>query len=272
MKRNQKIVLYILISVFMLLTAIFLPSIKLFLKQTMNSEFIEKAGKYALSANIKIVQLKYKNDGNSSSIAVSAGASGVIIRKEGNKYYALTAEHVIAESDDIDKTRIIVMGYDDFDYADVLSKGEKFQGIANYYEQFPEASVEYSSDKYDLAVISFISNEAYTVLPIADEIPRYGDSVACISNPYGKRNIITAGKIISRRPSPFGDEAGNMQYPVIKHTAIISAGSSGSALLNEDLEVVGINIGGNENMFRQFISGMAMPNDRIHAFLKEWGD
>ncbi|WP_432402173.1 S1 family peptidase [Wukongibacter sp. M2B1] len=236
----------------------------------MNREFIEKVDKYALSANIKIVQLKYRNEGNSKSTSASAGASGVIIRKEGNKYYALTAEHVVTEYDNIDKTQIIVMGYDDLDFKDYLSKGGEFQGIVNYYQQFPEAVVEYSNEKYDLAIISFIADEVYKVLPVADEIPKYGDIVASMSNPYGERNIVTAGKVSSRKPRPFGDEAGKMQYPIIKHTAILSEGSSGSALLNENLEIVGINLGGNENVFRQFISGMAMPSDRILSFLEEW--
>lgn len=270
MKKNQKTILNISIIVFILLISFFLHSIKSFLNQAMNSEFIEKVGKYPLSANIKIVQLKYRSDGKNSSTAVSAGGSGVIIRREGNKYYALTAEHVIEESDNVDKTQIVVMGYDDLDFANSLSKGGKFQGIANYYRKFPEAVVEYSNDKYDLAVISFITDKAYTVLSVADETPEYGDIVASMSNPYGKRNIVTAGKISSRKPVPFGDGAGKMRYPIIKHTSIISEGSSGSALLNENLEIVGINLGGGENIFRKHISGMAMPSNLILDFLEEW--
>lgn len=270
MKRKQKTVLNISIVVFTLLISFSLPSIKSFLNQAMNSELIEKVDKYALSSNIKIVQLKYKTEGNGSSTAVSAGASGVIIHKEGNKYYALTAQHVIEESDNLDKTQIIVMGYDDLDLADSLNKGGKFQGSANYYKQFPEAVVEYSNDKYDLAVISFTADKAYTVLSVAAEAPEYGDIVASMSNPYGKRNIVTAGKIISRKPSPFGKEAGKMQYPIIKHTSVISGGSSGSALLNGNLEIVGINLGGSENILRKYIYGMAMPSNLILDFLEEW--
>ena len=270
MKRNRKIVFNISIIVFILLIFFFLPSIKLFFNQVLNSEFIEKVGNYALSANIKIVQLKYKNDGKSSSTSVSAGASGVIIRRESNKYYALTAKHVISESDNVDKTQIIVMGYDDIDDAVELSKGGKFQGLDNYYQQFSKAVVEYSNDKYDLAIISFIDDKSYTVLSISDEIPKYGDIVASMSNPNGKRNVITAGKISSRKPSPFGDEAGKMQYPIITHTSVLSEGSSGSALLNENLDIVGINLGGRENIFRQYICGMAMPSNFILDFLEEW--
>ncbi len=58
-----------------------------------------------------------------------------------------------------------------------------------------------------------------------------------MGNPHGKRNSVTAGKISSKKPRPFGDNAGDM-------------------------------LGGNENLIRQFISGMAMPSDRIRAFLE----
>ncbi len=271
MKTKQKTVFLRIMVVLILIISFFLPSIKSFLNQRMNSEFIEKVGKYVLSANIKIVQLNYRNnDGNISSTSVSAGASGVIIRKENNKYYALTAEHVIKELDNIDKTQIIILGYDDLDFKDYINNGGEYQGIINYYQQFPEATIEYSNDKYDLALISFIADEDYTVLSVADEIPKYGDIVASMSNPYGKRNIVTAGKVSSRKPRPFGDKAGEIQYPIIRHTSVLSEGSSGSALLNENMEIVGINLGGGENIFRKYIYGMAMPSDRILDFFEEW--
>jgi serine protease Do len=270
MKIKQKSVLIISIVVFILLISFSLFLTKSLLNHAVYSKIIEKVDKYALSANLKIVQLKYRSDGNSSSTGVSAGASGVIIRKEGNKYYALTAEHVIEESDNVDKTRIIVMGYNDLDFADSLGKGGEFQGVANYYQQFPKAEVEYSNDKYDLAIISFSTDKAYKVLSVADESPEHGDIVASMSNPYGKRNIVTAGKISSKKPAPFGDGAGKMQYPIIKHTSVISQGSSGSALLNENLEIVGINLGGRENIFRQYILGMAIPSNLILDFLRKW--
>ncbi len=270
MKRKKKTIRLILIVICVLFISFFLPAIKSFIYQSTNNDFFEKVNQYALSANIKIVQQQYVNEGNVSSSSVSAGASGVIIRRENNKYYVLTAEHVIRELEDIDKTRIVVIGYDQLDFNDYLSKGGKYQGIEDYYRQFPEAVVEYENEKYDLAIISFISNEDYTVLLISEEIPQHGDVVASMSNPYVERNMVTVGKVSSRKPVPFGDKAGNMQYPIIKHTATISEGSSGGALLNENLEIVGINLGGAENIFRKFISGMAMPNDRIYTFLEEW--
>ena len=132
MKTKQKIT-FISILVSTIFISIFLPSIKSFYNQAMNREFLKNAESNALSANIKIIQLKYRSEENSGSIAVSAGASGVIIRKEGNRYFALTANHVISKLDDVDKTKIVVMGYDDLDFNDSLNMGGKFKGIANYY-------------------------------------------------------------------------------------------------------------------------------------------
>lgn len=139
-------------------------------------------------------------------------------------------------------------------------------------QQFPRAVIEYANEKYDLAIIRFDSDKDYTVLSISKETPEYGDIVASMSNPYRERNIVTAGKVSTLKPRPFGDKAGEMQYPIIRHTAMISEGSSGSALLNENLEIAGINLGGGENIFRKFVHGMAMPSDLIHDFLEEWED
>ena len=269
MKAKPKTILFIIIVLIILSISFLLPLISPSINQSLNKEFIEKVDQDALSANINIVGLEYRNEEN-ASISVPEGASGVIIGKESNKYYALTAKHIFKEPNNNHTTRFIVMGHNHPDFIDFLSKGGEHQGMTNYYEQFPEAEVEYSNDKYDLAIISFKTNENYTVLPISTEIPKYGDIVAAMGTQNGKRNIVTAGKISSRKPSPFGDEEGNFQYPIIKHTAFVSAGSSGSALLNEDLEIVGINLGGKENMFHSFISGMAMPSDRISTFMDEW--
>ena len=269
MKTKLKIIL-LLVLVSIILILILLPLIKPYYNQAMNKDFIENVERKALSANIKIIQLKYETGINGSSIAVSAGASGVIIRKEGNKYFALTANHVISEMDDVDQTRIVVLGYDDLDFKDYLNMGGEYVGIANYYMQFPEITVEHANEKSDLALISFTSDKVYTVLSLAEDAAKYGDKVAAMSNPYGKRNIVTAGKIGSKGFWNYEDQAGKFKYSIIKHSALTSEGSSGSALLNEDLDIVGINLGGNENLLHQFVSGMAIPSDQIRAFLGEW--
>ena len=267
----SKIASGFVIPIFILLIVFFSPVFKSFIYQQLHRGFIEQVDQDALSANIKVVQLEYRDDGDIVSTAVSAGAGGVVFRREGNRYYALTARHVVADIDSVDQTRFVAMGYDDLDYADALDRGEKYRGIAGYYQQFPEAAVEFSSDPYDLAIISFVSEKDLAALPVSDKMPAYGDKVAAMSNPHGKRNTITVGRISSRKEAPFGDEAGKMQHGVIRHTCLLSEGSSGSALLGENLEIVGINLGGGGNLFRRHLYGMAMPANRILDFLEEWG-
>ena len=264
----KKILILILASIIIIL--IVTPSIKPYYNQATNKEFIKDVENNALSANIKIVQLKYISGLNSSSIAVSAGASGVIIHKEGNRYFVLTANHVITELEEADRTQIVVMGYDDLDYSDTLNMGGEYVGIANYYLQFPEIIVEHIDEKSDLALISFTSDKVYTVLSLAEDEAKYGDKVASMSNPHGKRNIVTAGRVGSKGFWDYEDRTGKFKYSIIKHSALTSEGSSGSALLNQELELVGITLGGNENLFRQFVSGMAIPNDQIRSFLREY--
>ncbi len=256
----------ILFLIATIIIIVFLPTIKLRYNQTMNQDFISNIESKVLSANIKIIQLTYESGYNSTSTGVSAGASGVIFRREGNKYFALTANHVIAKRENVDRTEIIAMGFDDMDF-DIDDFGS---GVANHYKQFPVCTLEHASEKYDLAVISFVSDKEYAVLPLAENIPKYGDQIATMSNPYSERNAVSAGKIRSRKNWNYEDESGKFIYPIINHTALTSSGSSGSALINEDLEIVGINIGGNENLFRQFVSGMAIPIDQVRIFLGEW--
>jgi S1-C subfamily serine protease len=270
MKYDKNKILLRAIVVTLVILIIIYPSIRNKLNQKIHEDFIQNIGQNALSANVMIIKENYKKEENLSSNSISAGASGAIFRKEENKYFALTAAHVIENREDSDRIAIIVMGYNDLDFKDYLNSGGEFRGISNYYKQFPKGEVEYYNEKYDLAIVSFYSDKNYKVLTISDKSSEYGDKVGAISNPHGKRNNITAGKVVSRKPKAFGDESGEMQFPVIRHTAMISEGSSGSALLNKDFEIVGINLGGNENLFRQYISGMAMPSDKILDFISEW--
>lgn len=268
--KRKKTILQILICISVVALSISFPAIRGNIYEVAYADFVEEVQQKALSANIKIVQVQYEKGYNSSSMSVSAGASGVIIRREGNKYYALTAKHVIDEQETVDKTEIVVLGVNDLDYRDTLKNGGAFTGIADYYLKFPSVTVEYKKSEYDLALVSFVSDEEYAVLPLAEEAPQYGDKVAAISNPYRERNQVTAGKMGRQKQWNYADGEEKIQYTIVKHTAFISEGSSGSGLLNEDMEVVGINLGGNENIFRQFVSGMAMPTKEIRKFLDEW--
>lgn len=230
----------------------------IFIFERNDLEFIEAINNDAISANILLINITEE----SGSISFSAGGSGVIFKKDSEKYYVLTALHGLKL--DQNRTKIIALGYDQPEYKEA---GINI-GLKAYYSQFPEATLEYYDDTYDLAVISFYSKSKYAVLSIASGLVKYNEPVAAISNPHeGSRNTITTGKITSKTPVPFGDIAGVNQHHVIEHSAKTSLGSSGGALLNKDMEVVGIVLGASENIFHKFVKGKAMPCDKILEFL-----
>jgi S1-C subfamily serine protease len=235
-----------------------------FLSDDEDQDFIKAVNNNVITANVLIINVTTE----SGSTSYSVGQSGVIFKKDAGEYYLLTALHGIPLESN---AKILVLGYDQPTYGE--ADFETRVSLAEYYSQFPEAVVEYYDEDYDLAVISFASESEYAVLSIASEQPEYRLPVAAIGNPHkGKRNTVTTGKITSRNSVPFGDEAGKSQYNVVRHSAEISMGSSGGALLNKDMEIVGINLGGGENIFHMFVNGNAMPCDRITEFIDAWNN
>lgn len=224
-----------------------------------------------LSANIILIPLNYEangEDGVSSSISYGANFSGVIFEQLESTYYALTAYHAV---DDWDNSEFIILTYNVPLYKDL--EHEEHIGLSAYYEQFPRAKLEYYDETYDLAIISFESNAVLYTLDISEMAPQYGDNVTVISSPDGEeRNMITFGKITSQEPVEFGDEEGKTQHKIVEHSAYENAGSSGSVLLNEELLIIGINLGGRTNCFGKFICGMAMPSDKIIDFINGWSE
>jgi S1-C subfamily serine protease len=194
--------------------------------------------------------------------------SGVVFRRDGQQYFILTALHAITQTEFENQT-ILVLAHDQQTANERLSSGINI-GLSDYYSQFPAASIEYFNEDYDLAVLSFNSRRDFAVLPIASNSPEFMEPVASLGNPYEDgRNNVSTGVITSRQPIPFGVESSEGMHRVVTHSAKVSPGSSGSALLNQDLEIVGINLSGDRNIFRIFLRGRAIPCDKIIDFLYE---
>ena len=226
-------------------------------------EFIAEVNRAAIYANILIIDVTTQIESEHlTTVTYSEGQSGVIFQKNDKKYYVLTALHGIPiDSSDMS---LIILGYDQLKYEWGFNVGQ-----TEYYSQFPRAILEYYDEAYDLAVISFYSENEYTVLPIASATPERNQAVAAMSNPHNyKRNNVTTGRIRSRNPVSFGDTAGRNQHNIIEHTARLSQGSSGGALINKNMEIAGINLGASE-FFGEFLKGKAMPSDRILDFLAD---
>lgn len=231
--------------------------------------FSNRIQKEVLTANIQIMQQATWGGETSSGTSWSAVTSGTIIKKDGQRYYVLTAYHVIKPQDGSESTKIIIMDYTDKYYIEANVDRQITQD--EYYSQFPEAKVEFYDPGYDLAVISFLSDKNYKIIEISNELPKFGDSVGAISNPNDNgKNQITVGRIISIRPTISLLKKDGITYPLLTHTARTSNGSSGSMLLNENMELVGVNLGGAELKvfaFRFFLAGKSMPCDSILKFL-----
>ncbi len=242
----------------------------------------DKIEETVLTSNVLIVQeSSWVSDGSSSSNSgltegtdYSPGASGTIIKHEGDRYYVLTAYHVIKPEKGSEKNEILIADYNDEGKLNPEDY-QKYQGFENFYNRFPKARIEFYDKNNDLAVISFVSKEKYETMHIALAPPKLGTVIGSLSNPYeNERNTITVGRIVSDYSTNTSMQFYNVSSQLLTHTANTGVGSSGGMLLNGDLELVGVILGGEEIKFftlQFFLAGKAMPSDRIIDFLKENG-
>jgi len=265
-KKTHKLKNIIFVLLLIILFIQLIPTGITLLNWNRNKELSEKIKSEALSANIYIVKVEKSEGYNTTSTSYSVGSSGVIIGRKEDRCYALTAEHVISDWKN-ENINYLVMDHNDMSMSDYLNSGEEFISNEGYYSKFPSLVVEYADESFDLALISFVSDKDYICLDLADQEPKFGDVVATLSNKEGERNIVSSGIITRPNPKLTGISDNNISNLVIRHNAHLAPGSSGSALVNEDLEIVGINLGGYENIFRRFISGMTMPAESVKEFL-----
>jgi len=140
--------------------------------------------------------------------------SGVIIRQEGERFFAVTNKHVIADAD-----KITVKLFD----------GE-----------FTEAFIAGVDERKDIAVIYFDSqNTNIKVISKGDsDTLKVGDWVLAVGSPFGFDSSVTSGIVsaLGRK-----NNAGGNISDFIQTDASINTGNSGGALVNTKGELVGIN-------------------------------
>lgn len=234
-------------------------------KTRINSGLEAKLTGEVQSSSICIIRRQSEITGDTEKLTFSAGASGAVFEKQGNTYYALTAYHVISDADK--NTKFLIQP------CSVPPYSETNLTVAEYYKQFPSAKIEYFNEEYDLAVISFYSSENLGTLSIAETNAEKDTEIAVISNPEGERFVHTFGSIISNDMTYFSGNDGAESNYIIKHSAYIAPGSSGSAVLsfgNGKAEIVGINIGGGTNFTGKFSYGAMIPCQHVRRFLNNW--
>ena len=138
--------------------------------------------------------------------------SGVIVKKDKNKYYVITNNHVIGDAD-----KLSVVLNDDTEI---------------------DAEIVGTDERKDIALISFISEEDIDTINLGNSDELYvGDWVLAVGSPLGYDQTVTAGIVsaIGRN----GPEENISDF--IQTDASINQGNSGGALVNLDGELVGIN-------------------------------
>ncbi len=139
--------------------------------------------------------------------------SGIIVRREKDKVYVLTNNHVVG-----DAKKISVKLYDQ--------------------RQFIAKLVGHDERK-DIALVMFETEEQIPVATLGDSSKlKVGDWVLAIGNPFGFESTVTAGIIsaLGRRGGP-----GENISDFIQTDAAINRGNSGGALVNIAGEVIGLN-------------------------------
>lgn len=223
-------------------------------------EAYEKAD--LMSSNIGLVTKTEEGD----SITYGEFGSGVIIGKEDDMYYALTAAHVVSH----ENSELLVFT------VNTEMKNEEIPGIENMtvlkpevYDSMYKAEVLFSSDRDDLAVIRFACPEDLSAMEIAEDDLNKDDRIMCIGNPQNEWFAISYGKVISGIEK-FGEFL-DYQSNAMKHTAYMNVGSSGGAAVNEEMKLAGITPGAYFSPDgKKFISGVLIPVSEIRLCLDAW--
>ena len=179
--------------------------------------------------------------------------SGVIYGEESGYYYCLTNAHVVE--------------YNDY-YADLSFY------VMDCYGYKYNATLIHADRNRDLAVVRFkYGNERLYVADLAESDPREGENVIAISSSEHIMNSVTYGKIKGYDKIKIYDDKGNddtrVTFDVIRHDAHFLGGGSGSALLNLDMELVGINYATSTDRDGIFVWGYAVSVSHIREYLEE---
>jgi len=161
--------------------------------------------------------------------------SGVIVRRDGDRYYVMTNDHVIGNADEITIT---------------LDDGSDYP-----------AEIVGKDARKDLAMVSFTSEADIPVARIGDSDElQVGDWVMAIGSPFGFQSTVTVGIVsaLERRGGP----AGNIS-DFIQTDAAINRGNSGGALVNLAGELVGINTWITSQTGGSMGLGFSIPVDNV---------
>lgn len=155
-------------------------------------------------------------DGQTREFEQRGIGSGILVRRDGERVYVLTNNHVAGGADDITVTL-----YDGREYTGSLVGGDPNK---------------------DLALVAFETDDEIPIARLGDsDEVQVGDIVLAVGNPLGFESTVTSGMVSAvERQGP--QRAGMaMLTDYIQTDAAINRGNSGGALVNLRGEVIGMN-------------------------------
>jgi serine protease Do len=99
-----------------------------------------------------------------------------------------------------------------------------------------EAELIGTDQRTDLALLKIKAAQPLPFVKLSDKLPRVGDWVIAVGNPFGLGGTVTAG-IVSAQ----GRDIGSGPYDYMQIDAAVNRGNSGGPTFNLDGEVVGVN-------------------------------
>ena len=221
----------------------------LYAKWTLNYEkLVSDISRESASFNVKVMCSSFKD--LSASPDISQG-SGVIYQKKDGYYYVLTNNHVADGSDSAFLVERYVYDMYGYEYKATLIKADP---------------------AYDLAVLKIKARDSVSlgVAKIKTELPSLSDKIVSVTSPQGQINAIEFGEVIAVKPvSNDGaqTDASNVSFDVLWLTSYSNHGSSGGAVLDTNLNVIGIVYGVATTGAGTFKYTFAIPGAKAIEFL-----
>ncbi len=241
MKRIRKFLVLLMIIPFF----IFLASCDNFLNFDNNVNnnvqavlnYINKIPEEAVIKTVRVDATYYKTNSDylSGNPSASSTGTGVIYKREGTTYYLLTNNHVTSKTQ-------YKNGYTIF--------AKAVYSVVDAFNNSFTADVLYSDVNYDLSLMKFergLKYEAESKLGVFEfsyDKLNTSSLLCAIGECLGQRNSCHYGYYKNTQKFTPAEETtliSNVTFNVIVHGAYINSGSSGGALVDENLKLVGIN-------------------------------
>ena len=211
-------------------------------------------------SNIKVLCYGYSYQTNifgnkvNKEIKTKSLGSGEIIAENSNYYFALTNNHVVYQANSSYEYVIQVVDTDDREYS---------------------CNVLYQDKDYDLALLAiykeYNNQDPLKCLDFANESPTlYGEDVITMGYPNGLTNALSLGKTIEYKeftPDKTYEDESNVTFDVLCHSSYITSGSSGGALLDTNLKLIGINFASATDKVNNYVITYSIPIEKVKEFL-----